>query len=151
MNFGPSPLQYPFKTLVFPFCRRRKNRVLTSITQDHTILQFTRVGWIIHAPQTCYWRFEARKALLNAPGGALSRTSNGEAQIQQMGFFLKLLDGIIPTHFNFLYKVNKDITSPFSQVLRFQRYHTPKLFLLSLRYKLFQLFFFLEIFSKHLL
>ena len=101
------------------------------MTQDHTILQFTCVGWIIHAPQTCYWRFEARKTLLNAPGGVLSHTSNGEVQIQQMGFFLKLLGEITPTHFNFLYKVNGDTTSPFSQVLKFQRYHTPKLFLLS--------------------
>ena len=83
------------------------------------ILQFTCVGWIIHAPQTCYWRFEVRKALLNASGGALSRTSNGESQIQRMGFFPKLLSGIIPTHFNFLYKVNGDIISPFSQVFKF--------------------------------
>ena len=36
-----------------------------------------------------------------------------------MGFFLKLLSGIIPTHFNFLYKANGDIISPFSQVFRF--------------------------------
>ena len=105
------------------------------MTQDHTILQFTRVGRIIHAPQTCYWHFEAHKALLNAPGNALSHTSNGEAQIQRMGFFLKLLSGIIPTHFNFLYKMNGDIISPFSQVFRFQRYHTLELSILSLRYK----------------
>ena len=97
---------------------------------------------IFHAPQTCHWCFEFRKALLNAPGGVLSHTSNGEAQIQRMGFFLKLLGGIIPTHFNFPYKVNRDITSPFSQVFRFQRYHTHKLFSLSLRYRLLQLLFF---------
>ena len=83
------------------------------------ILQFTRVGWIIHVPQTCYWRFEFCKVLLNAPDSALSRVSNGEPQIQRKGFFLKLLSGIIPTHFNFLYKMNKDIISPFSQVFRF--------------------------------
>ena len=83
------------------------------------ILQFTRVGWVIHTPQTCYWRFEVRKALLNAPGGTLSRISNGETQIQRMGTFLKLLSGIIPTHFTFLYKVNGDVISPFSQVFRF--------------------------------
>ena len=82
-------------------------------------LQFTRVGWIIHASQTCYWRFEVCKALLNAPGSTLSRTSNGESQIQQMGFFLKLLSGVTPTHFNFLYKSYGDIISPFSQVFRF--------------------------------
>ena len=83
------------------------------------ILQFTRVGWIIHAPQTCYWCFKVRKALLNAPGGALSSASHGELQIQRMSFFLKLLSGTIPTHFNFLYKANEDIISPFSQVFRF--------------------------------
>ena len=58
------------------------------------------------------------------------------------------LSGIIPTHLNFLYKVNGDITSPFSQVFRFQRYHTLELSILSLRYKIFQLFFFLEIFFE---
>ena len=83
------------------------------------ILQFTRVGWIIHAPQTCYWCFKVRKVLLNALGGALSSASHGELQIQRMSFFLKLLSGIIPTHFNFLYKANGDIISPFSQVFRF--------------------------------
>ena len=49
----------------------------------------------------------------------MSRASNSESQIQRMGFFLKLLCGIIPTHFNFLYKVNGDIISPFSQIFRF--------------------------------
>ena len=83
------------------------------------ILQFTRVGWIIHVPQTCYWRFEVRKTLLNAPSGALSRTSIDESQIQRMSFFLKLLNEITPTHFNFLYKAYEDIISPFSQVFRF--------------------------------
>ena len=85
------------------------------------ILQFTCVGWMIHVPQTCYWRIEVRKALLNAPGGALSRTSNDESQIQQIGLFLKLLSGIIHTHFYFLYKANWDIISPFSQVFRFSK------------------------------
>ena len=80
------------------------------------ILQFARVGWIIHAPQR---HFEVRKALLNVPGGVLSRTSNDESQIQWMSFFLKILSRIIPTHFNFLYKANGDIISPFSQVFRF--------------------------------
>ena len=82
------------------------------------ILRFTCVGWIIHAPQTCYWCFEVCKALLNAPSGALSRISNGETQIQRMGTFLKLLSGIIPTHFTFPYKANGDVISPFSQVFR---------------------------------
>ena len=82
-------------------------------------LQFARVEWIIHASQTCYWRFEIRKVLLNALGSALSHTSNDELQIQRMSFFLKLLSRIIPTHFNFLYKANWDIISPFSQVFRF--------------------------------
>ena len=57
--------------------------------------------------------------LLNAPSGTLSYTSNGESQIQRMGFFLKLLSETIPTHFNFLYKANGDIISPFSQVFIF--------------------------------
>ena len=82
-------------------------------------LQFARVEWIIHASQTCYWRFEIRKVLLNALGSALSHTSNDELQIQRMGFFPKLLSGITPTHFNFLYKAYGDIISPFSQVFRF--------------------------------
>ena len=82
-------------------------------------LQFTHVGWIIHTSQTCYWRFEVRKTLLNAPSDVLSRTSIGESQIQRMSFFLKLLNEITPTHFNFLYKAYEDIISPFSQVFRF--------------------------------
>ena len=85
------------------------------------ILQFARVRWTIHAPQACYWRFEVRKVLLNTLGGTLSCTSNGESQSQRMGYFLKLLSGIVPTHFNFLYKANKDIISPFLWVFRFFR------------------------------
>ena len=82
-------------------------------------LQFARVGWIIRTSQTCYWRFEIRKALLNAPNGTLSHTSNGESHIQRMGIFLKLLSRITPTHFNFLYKAYENVISPFSQVFRF--------------------------------
>ena len=82
-------------------------------------LQFARVGWVIRTSQTCYWHFEIRKVLLNAPSGTLSHTSNGESHIQRMGIFLKLLSRITPTHFNFLYKAYENVISPFSQVFRF--------------------------------
>ena len=150
-NLGLCPYNSPSKLWFFLLVEREKTRFWLP---RHKTTRFSNSHvWegIFHAPQTCHWCFEFRKALLNAPGGVLFHTSNGEAQIQRMGFLLKLLGGITPTHFNFLYKVNGDITSPFSQVFRFQRYHTHELFSPSLKYRLFQLLFFLEIFSKHLL
>ena len=150
-NLGLCPYNSPSKLWFFLLVEREKTRFW--LPRHKTTRFFNSYMWerIFHAPQTCHWRFEFRKGLLNAPGGVLSHTSNCEAQIQRMGFLLKLLGGITPTHFNFPYNVNGDITSPFSQVFRFQRYHTHKLFLPSLKYRLFQLLFFLEIFSKHLL
>ena len=135
-NFGLCPHNNPSKLWFFPLIERKKTGFW--LPQHKTTQFFNSHVWegVFHVPQTCHWRFEFCKALLNAPGGMLSHTSNGEAQIQRMGFFLKILGGITPTHFNFPYKVNEDITSSFSQVFRFQRYHTHKLFLLSLKYKL---------------
>ena len=150
-NFGLCPHNNPSKLWFFPLIEREKTGFW--LPQHKTTRFFNSHVWegIFHAPQTCHWCFEFRKALLNAPGDVLSHTSNGEMQIQRMGFLLKLLGRITPTNFNFPYKVNGDITSPFSQVFRFQRYHTHKLFSPSLKYRLFQLLFFLEIFSKHIL
>ena len=85
--------------------------------------------------------------LLNAPGGALSRVSNDELQIQWMGFFLKLLSRIIPTHFNFLYKANRDSISPFSQVFRFSEIshiRTPHTFFKTQNIPTLFFFFFFE-------
>ena len=150
-QLGLCPLNSHSKLWFFPLIEREKTGFWLPLHK--TTRFFNSHVWegIFHAPQTCHWCFKFRKVLLNAPGGVLSHTSNGEAQIQRMGFHLKLLGRIIPTHFNFPYKMNRDITSPFSQVFKFQRYYTHKLFSPSLKYRLFQLLFFLEMFSKHLL
>ena len=87
-------------------------------------LQFTHVGWIIHAFQTCYWRFEIRKALLNAPSGALSYIPTVNPRSNEWAFSWNFWIGKFPLTSTSYIKRTETSFLHFHMSSNFQRYHT---------------------------
>ena len=79
-----------------------------------------------YVPHNCYWHFEARKASLIVPGGVLFPKSNGETQIQWLGFFLKFWAEQLPLTLAPYIKRTEKLFLHFYKPSNFQRYQTPE-------------------------
>ena len=108
MNFGPPPPQYPLKTFVFPFRRRRKKQGFDfHDTRSHDSSIHTRGVDNSRALDLLLTFRGSQSAIKCFRRHVVSHIQRWNIDPTD-GFFLKLLGWIIPTHFNFLYKVNGD-------------------------------------------
>ena len=90
------------------------------------IFWFTRVVLPFYVPYNCYWHFEAHEVSLIVPGGALFPKSNGETQIQWLGFFLKFWAEQLPLTLAPYIKRTEKLFLHFYKPSNFQRYQTPE-------------------------